>query len=56
MKVFTSKTRDGVQIRARAESKKAIGDLVRVVKPGETFLGRPYEWWAALKDGEHEVP
>ncbi len=55
MKIFTVKFTDSVQVRVRAESNKAIGDLVQMLKTGDSFLGHPYEWWAALDDGEHEI-
>ena len=55
MIVFVSKSRDAIWIKARAESKGIIGDLTEIVRPGSSFLGHPYEWWAALEDGEHEV-
>jgi len=55
VKVFTVKSIDSVLVRARAESKEATGDLVQVLRQGNSFLGHPYQWWAALDDGEHQV-
>jgi hypothetical protein len=32
------------------------GDLTRLIKPGEQFLGRPFEHWQQLGQGRHKVP
>ncbi len=56
MKVFTVKTSEGILIRALADDGRGtIADFIHVVKPGTSAIGHPYEWWAALRDGGHEV-
>jgi hypothetical protein len=57
MKVFTTRLQVEILVQIRAESKDGltVGDLTEFVKPGDTFLGKPYTWWAELPDGEHEI-
>ncbi len=55
MKVFVRAEAGVVYVRARAEGGDLIGDLSRAVKPGESFLGRAYDEWRALGDGEHDL-
>ncbi len=56
MKVFTVKTSEGVLVRALANNGHGtIADFSHVVKPGTSAIGHPYEWWAALADGEHDI-
>lgn len=55
MIVHLSTHRDGVLIQVQAEAGKLLGDFTTLVKPGETKLGRPYEWWAGLGEGEHVI-
>jgi hypothetical protein len=31
------------------------GDLAKVIRPGESFMGQPVELWAALGSGRHEI-
>ena len=54
--VFVTHAKDAVWIRARAESEDGsiIGDLVEVVRPGGSFLGHHFEWWALLP-GKNEL-
>jgi hypothetical protein len=46
---------DGGRIRllARMEGDGILGDFVRVVGPGESFEGVPFEWWAAHVGGHN---
>jgi hypothetical protein len=55
MTVFISKQKDAVTVLARPESQGIFGDAVWTIKHGDSFLGHPYDWWAALEDGKHEV-
>jgi hypothetical protein len=55
MTVYVAISGDLICIRARAEGPGAIGDLVRTIGPGESFLGHPYGFWRGLGDGEHRV-
>jgi hypothetical protein len=56
VKVFTRKDGVVVTIMARAEGDDAIGDMILDLEPGQSFLGHPHEFWAALPDGEHDAP
>jgi len=45
-----------VIVRARAEGPAGqLGDLIRIVRPGETVLGYSYEELRALGDGAHDL-
>jgi hypothetical protein len=55
MTVFVSMYDGGIQIMARAEGPDAIGDLVRDIGPGESFLGLTFDQWAALGNGQHDI-
>lgn len=45
MQVFVGKQPDQVTLQIRAEGQGTIGDVTIDVRPGETFLGRPFEEW-----------
>jgi hypothetical protein len=55
MILFTIKVKDEVWIKAIAEGPGILGHMTVVLKPGNSFLAHPYEWWAALEDGKHDV-
>jgi hypothetical protein len=41
-----------IVLRARAEGGTGmIGDATRVVRPGGTAFGRPYQWWRGRGEG-----
>lgn len=48
MTVFLTEEPGGVLIQARAEAPGVVGDLTRLVVPGEAFLGLGYEEWLDL--------
>ena len=54
MKAFLSKVDGGVMVQARLEGDGIIGDVTRVVAPGEDFFDLSYDELAAMGDGEHE--
>jgi hypothetical protein len=43
-----------ILIRARAEDGGRV--LERTARPGQWFMGRPFEFWQQLGPGRHEVP
>lgn len=57
MTVFLTVDKDAgtVHVQARAEGDGAVGDLVREIKPGESFLGWSYDELVKLGDGQHEL-
>ena len=46
---------DAVLIQVCAEDGGLLGDFTTVIRPGQTALGRPFAWWAALGDGQHTI-
>jgi hypothetical protein len=60
MKVYISILDDEIAMQMRAESEGedagTIGDWIRILRPGGSFAGRPYEYWRQLGSGAHEVP
>jgi hypothetical protein len=55
MIVHLTITDEGVEIRVRAEGGGLLGDFTTTLEPGQSALGKPYEWWVGLGDGEHEI-
>lgn len=57
MTIFVTHHPGGVWVQARMEGEGGlVGDVVQVVRPGETFQGKTYqELEAALKEGKLEV-
>lgn len=55
MTVHVTKRPNGILLQMLAEGPGGRGDLTTLVKPGETKLGKPYEFWADLGDGEHTI-
>jgi hypothetical protein len=53
--VYLTRREEVILVRQRAEG-ELVGNLVEVVRPGGTFLDRPYEFWVSLGTGRHEVP
>jgi hypothetical protein len=60
MTVFINIDGEEIMIRARAESEDEdggiIGDAVWIIRPGQTFMGKPHAYWKALGNGAHTVP
>jgi hypothetical protein len=55
--VYLTRLGEVILVRQRAEGEVAlVGDLVDVLRPGGSFMGRPWESWVSLGPGRHEVP
>jgi hypothetical protein len=46
---------DRLELHARSESDRTIGDACWEVRPGDSAFGRTFEEWQALAEGPHEV-
>jgi hypothetical protein len=55
MTVYLRHATEGIEVAIRAEGDGAIGDIFDVIRPGQPFLGRPFDYWQALPDGPHEI-
>jgi hypothetical protein len=58
MKIYisVSKNSDEIEVRARAESPGIIGDMIEVIKPGESFEELSYDELRAHGNGVMEYP
>jgi hypothetical protein len=54
MVAYLTEEDGAILVWARVEGGSRV--LVRAVRPGQWFLGRPFEFWAVLGPGRHEVP
>jgi hypothetical protein len=53
--VYLTRAEEVILVRQRAEG-ELVGNLVEVLRPGGTFLDRPFEFWVGLGPGQHTVP
>jgi hypothetical protein len=53
--VYLTRLGEVILVRQRTEGEEGLSDLVDVLRPGGTFLDRPYEFWVSLGTGRHEV-
>ena len=52
---FTGRTIVIVAQQAQAVTVRVLGGKSYVVRRGSSLFGHPWEWWAALPDGRHEI-
>lgn len=55
MTVVVMRLNDSLIIMVQPNNARQIGNLTFEVKPGESALGRTYDEWLALGEGEHEL-
>ncbi len=46
---------DAILIQVSAEDGGLLGDFTAEIYPGQVVLGKSFEEWAALGDGQHTI-
>jgi hypothetical protein len=55
--VYLTRLGEVILVRQRGEGEgRLVGELLEILRPGGSFMGRPWDFWVSLGPGRHEVP